>query len=155
MYGATPLYERSSLDGLESDIRIVSQTWFKHDRHESIENFVCALPLARGGSAYAVPVSHHYDEGVIHFRLADDGRSEKLAAAETTAEATFVCYGTEEGETWSIVASGPLRRTGVVAPETSNEWFGPLHVFDEAIEDIVLVGFDLQIERLTGRRTAT
>lgn len=113
------------------------------------------LALARGGSAYAVPVSHHYDEGVIHFRLADDGRSEKLAAAETTAEATFVCYGTEEGETWSIVASGPLRRTGVVAPETSNEWFGPLHVFDEAIEDIVLVGFDLQIERLTGRRTAT
>ena len=46
VYDSTPLYERSSLDGLESDIRIVSQTWFRHDRHESIENFVCALPLA-------------------------------------------------------------------------------------------------------------
>ena len=46
VFDATPLYERSSLDGLESDVRIVSQTWFKHDRHESVENFVCALPLA-------------------------------------------------------------------------------------------------------------
>ncbi|GAB3317278.1 hypothetical protein GCM10027355_11990 [Haloplanus salinarum] len=46
MYDSTPLYERSSLDGLESDIRVVSQTWFRHDRHESVENFICALPLA-------------------------------------------------------------------------------------------------------------
>jgi hypothetical protein len=46
VYDATPLYERSSLAGLESDIRIVSQTWFRHDRHESVENFVCALPVA-------------------------------------------------------------------------------------------------------------
>jgi len=46
VYDATPLYERSSLDGLESDIRTVSQTWFKHNRHESLGNFVCALPLA-------------------------------------------------------------------------------------------------------------
>ena len=46
MYDATPLYDRSSLDGLESDIRIVSQTWFRHDSHGSVENFVCSLPLA-------------------------------------------------------------------------------------------------------------
>ena len=50
-YYATPLYERSSLDGLESDIRTVSQTWFRHDRHESVEIFVCALPLAYFGFA--------------------------------------------------------------------------------------------------------
>lgn len=112
------------------------------------------LALARGGSAYAVPVSHHYEDGVIHLRLADDDRSEKLAAAETTEEATYVCYGTDDGETWSIVASGPLRRTGVVDPETSNERFGPLHVFDEAIEDVTLVGFELRVERVAGRRTA-
>jgi len=49
VYDATPLYDRSSLDGLESDIRIVSQTWFRHDRHKSVENFVCALPLAYFG----------------------------------------------------------------------------------------------------------
>ena len=51
VYDATPLYERSSLAGLESDIRVVSQTWFKHNRHESVENFVCALPLAYFGFA--------------------------------------------------------------------------------------------------------
>ena len=45
-YSSTPLYDRSSLDGLESDIRTVSQTWFRHDRHESVENFICSLPLA-------------------------------------------------------------------------------------------------------------
>ena len=46
MYDATPLCERSSLNGLETDIRTVSQTWFRHDRHESVENFICSLPLA-------------------------------------------------------------------------------------------------------------
>jgi len=46
VHDATPLYERNSLGGLESDILIVSQTWFRHDRHESVENFICALPLA-------------------------------------------------------------------------------------------------------------
>ena len=65
MYGATPLYERSSLDGLESGIRIVSQTWFKHDRHESVENFVCALPLAyfefHAHDRYAGPTRYEMD----------------------------------------------------------------------------------------------
>jgi IS4 transposase len=46
VYVATPVYDRSSLDGLESDIRIVSQTWFRHDCHESVENFIHSLPLA-------------------------------------------------------------------------------------------------------------
>lgn len=46
VYDATPLYEQSSLDGLESDVRIVSQTWFRHDRHKLVENFVRLLPLA-------------------------------------------------------------------------------------------------------------
>ncbi|GAB6862868.1 hypothetical protein JCM17092_29570 [Haloplanus litoreus] len=46
VYDSTPLYDRSSLAGLESDIRTVSQTWFKHDHHESVENFVYSLPLA-------------------------------------------------------------------------------------------------------------
>lgn len=46
VYDTTPLHERSSLAGVESDIRAVSQTWFRHDCHESVENFVCVLPLA-------------------------------------------------------------------------------------------------------------
>ncbi len=45
-YNSTPLYDRTSLAGLESDIRTVSETWFDHDSHDSIEEFVCALPLA-------------------------------------------------------------------------------------------------------------
>lgn len=46
MYDSTPLYDRTSLPGLKSDIRLVSKTWFSHDSHDSIEQFVCPLPLA-------------------------------------------------------------------------------------------------------------
>ncbi|QCC49585.1 transposase [Halobellus limi] len=46
VYDATPLYERDSPDGLASDIRTVSQAWFKHDAHDSVEEFAYALPLA-------------------------------------------------------------------------------------------------------------
>ena len=49
MYDATPLYERSSLGGLESDIRTVSQTWFRHDHYESVETSIYLLPLAYFG----------------------------------------------------------------------------------------------------------
>ncbi len=46
MYESTPLYDRASLDGLESDVRTVSETWFGHESHDSVEQFVCSLPLA-------------------------------------------------------------------------------------------------------------
>ena len=46
MYDATPLYDRTSLAGLESDVRTVSKTWFTHDEHDSVDQFVCSLPLA-------------------------------------------------------------------------------------------------------------
>ena len=59
------MYERSSLDGLESDIRIVSQTWLKHNRHKSIENFICSLPLAyfefQVHDRYAGPTRYEMD----------------------------------------------------------------------------------------------
>jgi IS4 transposase len=45
-YDSKPLYDRTSLTGLESDIRTVSETWFDHESHDSIEEFVCVLPLA-------------------------------------------------------------------------------------------------------------
>ncbi len=45
-YDSTPLYDRTSLAGLESDIRTVSETWFDHENHHSVEQFVSALPLA-------------------------------------------------------------------------------------------------------------
>ncbi|WP_425293291.1 transposase [Halobacterium rubrum] len=46
VYESTPLYDRTSLAGLESDIRTVSETWFDHECHNSVEGFVCTLPLA-------------------------------------------------------------------------------------------------------------
>ncbi|EMA24862.1 transposase [Haloarcula marismortui] len=45
-YHSTPLYDRTSLAGLESDIRTVSGAWFAHESHDSTEQFVCSLPLA-------------------------------------------------------------------------------------------------------------
>jgi IS4 transposase len=35
-----------SLAGLESDVRAVAGMWFTHDAHDSVEQFVCSLPLA-------------------------------------------------------------------------------------------------------------
>jgi hypothetical protein len=46
VYDSTPLYGRSSLAGLESDVRVVSETWFRHDAHDWVKQFVCSLPLA-------------------------------------------------------------------------------------------------------------
>ncbi|WP_227378053.1 hypothetical protein [Haladaptatus halobius] len=45
-YDSTPLYDCSSLHGLEADIRTVATVWFEHDVHESVEGFICHLPLA-------------------------------------------------------------------------------------------------------------
>ena len=45
-YDSTPLYDRTSLAGLESDVRIVAETWFDHESHDSVKESVCALPLA-------------------------------------------------------------------------------------------------------------
>lgn len=46
VYTSTPLYDRTSLAGLESDIRVVSEFWFTHHEHDSLEQFVCVLPIA-------------------------------------------------------------------------------------------------------------
>ncbi|WP_137685227.1 transposase [Haloarcula mannanilytica] len=46
VYNSTPLYDRTSLAGLESDMRTVSEAWFDHESHHSVEKFVCVLPLA-------------------------------------------------------------------------------------------------------------
>ncbi|MBB6647764.1 transposase [Halobellus ruber] len=63
-YDSTPLYGRTSLAGLESDIRTVSETWFDHDSHDSIEEFVCALPLA-----YFRFSAHDRYEGSPRYRM--------------------------------------------------------------------------------------
>lgn len=45
-YDSTPIYDRTLLAGLNSDVRTVSEIWFTHPDHESVEQFVFALPLA-------------------------------------------------------------------------------------------------------------
>jgi IS4 transposase len=45
-YDTTPLYDRRSLRALKEDVRTVARVWFDHDAHESVEGFVCCLPLA-------------------------------------------------------------------------------------------------------------
>lgn len=46
MYDSTLLYDRTSLAELESDVRIVFEIWFDHDKHNLIDQFVCSFPLA-------------------------------------------------------------------------------------------------------------
>lgn len=45
-YDSTPLFDRSSLPALESDVRVVTEPWFNQDEHTAVEPFVSALPLA-------------------------------------------------------------------------------------------------------------
>lgn len=45
-YNSTPLYDRSSLAGLEEDIRTVASTWFDHQAHHSVDEFVSHYPIA-------------------------------------------------------------------------------------------------------------
>ena len=112
------------------------------------------LALADGGRAYAVPVSYYYDGEDLFFRLGDDAHSKKLDFVETTAEACFLRYGLDGEDSWSVIATGQLRRDdGALDAETINEQFTSLRVFDEAIDDLELVMFRLDIETLTGRRT--
>ena len=45
-YDSTPFYDRESLGGVEQGVRTVAAVWFDHDAHESVDEFVCHLPLA-------------------------------------------------------------------------------------------------------------
>jgi len=45
-YDSSPLYDPSSLDAVEEDIREVASVWFDHDTHESVDEFACQLPMA-------------------------------------------------------------------------------------------------------------
>jgi IS4 transposase len=45
-YDSTPLYDRSSLAGLEEDIWTVASTWLDHEDHHSVDEFVSHYPVA-------------------------------------------------------------------------------------------------------------
>jgi hypothetical protein len=45
-YESSPLFDRSSLRALESDVRLVAGAWCNQDEHEAVDQFVHAVPLA-------------------------------------------------------------------------------------------------------------
>lgn len=118
------------------------------------------LALAGDGDAYGVPVAHHYDGGSLYVRLSTDGSSTKLSYLEATETACYTMYDVgESGDSWSIVVTGPLRKlTGrerAQFDETAvNESFLELRIFDEDVEVVDLEIYELEIETITGRRTA-
>jgi hypothetical protein len=115
------------------------------------------LALADGGDAYAVPVSFRYDEGRFLLRLTDDGDSEKVAFVRATDSATFVAFGADGTDSWSVLARGPLVEPDdgeVAALLAEPDSFGPVRVFDEAVSDVEVRVFELLAESVTGRRTA-
>ncbi len=44
-YDTTQWYDRGSLGALEEDIRTVATAYFSHDAYDSVDNFICELPL--------------------------------------------------------------------------------------------------------------
>ena len=119
------------------------------------------LALADDGVAYAVPLSPYYEDGVVYLRMSDDDDDpRKLRFVDATVEATFLVYGVEgPDDSWSVLCAGPLRHVTDPAAvgfdtATINERFGALRIFDEAVQDVELRLYALDVERLTGRRTA-
>jgi hypothetical protein len=122
------------------------------------EGTTAVLALAHDDDAYAVPVSYAYEDGSLYLRLSDDGHSKKLAFAGTTEETCLVLYDVSDGDSWSIVVEGRLRRLPPEEREAfdataMNDAFDDLRVFDESIQDVEVVVFELDAERVTGRRT--
>lgn len=117
------------------------------------------LSLADGNDAYAVPISHAYEDDRLYLRLTDEGDSEKLAFVETTGEACFLVYGSESAdESWSIMIAGDLRElTGQERDRfdetTINEQFEPIRVFDESIDDVDVRIYELRMREVTGRQS--
>jgi hypothetical protein len=116
------------------------------------------LSLAHGDDAYAVPVSYAYEDDRLLFRLSDDGHSKKAAFVSATDEACFLRYDASDGDSWSVVVEGRLRRLDDEERETFdatrvNETFSELRVFDEAVPDVEVLLYELVPSRVTGRRT--
>lgn len=117
------------------------------------------LALAADGAAYAIPVAHHYEDETLYVRLSTDGSSTKMSYLDETDSACFTLYDVDSaGDSWSIVATGPLRKlTGrerAQFDETAvNESFLDLRLFDENVEAVELELYELEIETITGRKT--
>jgi nitroimidazol reductase NimA-like FMN-containing flavoprotein (pyridoxamine 5'-phosphate oxidase superfamily) len=122
------------------------------------------LSLAREGDAYAIPLAHYYEDGSLYVRLGVTPDSEKAAFLAATDRATYVVYDTADSDeareldSWSIIATGPLRRLPAERHDefdtpAINRRFSPIRVFDEPIEAIEIEIYELAIETMAGRTT--
>jgi nitroimidazol reductase NimA-like FMN-containing flavoprotein (pyridoxamine 5'-phosphate oxidase superfamily) len=113
------------------------------------------LSLAADNDAYATPLSYHYDGDRLLLRVSThDGGSKKQQFLETTDTATFVCHEATTRASWSIHVRGPISEWKRNVDEaTLNEWFPPFRLFDEAIEDVQFVLYELEMETAIGRKT--
>lgn len=113
------------------------------------------LGLASENESYAVPLHHHYEGDRLLFRVSEhDAESEKQRFLQSTETATFVCYAESADESWSVHIRGPVQRLEKATDEAKlNELFPPFHLFDEAIEDVEFVLYELRIESIVGRKT--
>lgn len=113
------------------------------------------LALADNDDAYAVPLSYNYDGNQFLFRVSGhDDNAEKRRFLETTDTATFVCYEASTTESWSIHVRGPVRQwDGDIDETTLNEWFEPFRLFDETVESVEFILYELQMESVIGRKT--
>jgi hypothetical protein len=111
------------------------------------------VALAAGDDSYAIPLSYHYDGERLLLRVSthDDG-VEKRRFLETTDRATLIKYEDAPDESWSIQIRGPVEEWPESVDEaTLNEWFPPFHLFDEAIEDVEFLLYELEMDTVVGR----
>jgi len=114
------------------------------------------LALADADDAYAVPISHHYDDERLLLRVSHHGddAAEKVRYLETTRTATFVCHEANDSSSWSVLVRGPIAPwTGDVSESTLNEWFPPFRLFDESVDEVEFTLYELEMRSVVGRRT--
>lgn len=117
------------------------------------------LALSEGEDAYGVPLAFFYDGGdALLFRLGRDDDSEKIEAIDATGRACFVVYDyTSPAESWSILVRGTLEVVPGGDPRYDdaeiNRHFPHLRVFDEALDDVEVVLYELRMDEVTGRET--
>lgn len=117
------------------------------------------LSLADGDEAYAVPLSHYHAGDHLVFRLGEDDDSRKVDFIEATGTACYVLFEFDPpNDSWSVLITGPIR--AVEDPAAAgfdiaaiNRRFTSLRVFDEALDELELSLYALEIERVTGRTT--
>lgn len=118
------------------------------------EGEVGVLSLADGGDAYAVPVDYHYDGESLVVRLSDREDSTKMEYVEATETATLVVHErVSDDESWSVLVRGRLQKLPSETDREINEQFEPFRLFNEDIEDVEVVVYELEMTKVTGRRT--